>query len=81
MVQCFVDHDKFLVHLLDIYDGGLKEWERVHAESTQDTCPVKPRLPPREEIVRKRREVKEVFGFAKYHMAGHRSTIHVDITV
>jgi len=57
--------------MLDIYDGGLKEWERVHAESTQDTCPVKPRLPPREEIVRKRREVKEVFGFAKYHMAGH----------
>lgn len=71
MVQSFDDHDKFLVHLLDLYDGGMKEWEKIHDDSTATTCPMKPRLPPRHEIVSKRREVKEVFGFAKHHMAGH----------
>ena len=28
-------------------------------------------FPPAEQLVRKRREIKEVFSFAKHHMVGH----------
>ena len=70
MVQCFQDHGKFIDHLMDVYKAGSAEWEDTFGNNT-DTCPRKPCLPDFNELILKKREVEEVFAYAKHHMAGH----------
>jgi hypothetical protein len=71
MVQCFDDQVKFVDYLMDIVKAGDKEWEEIYGEADEDKRPPKPVIPPVEQLVKKRREIKEVFSFAKHHMAGH----------
>ena len=77
LVQCFTDQVQFIDYLLDVVKAGNKEWESVHGHN-KDVCPIKPKLPPIEQLVRKRREIKEVFSFAKHHMVGHLTTAKHD---
>ena len=67
LVQCFDDQVKFIDYLIDIVKAGDQEWESIHG--MKDRCPAKPEIPPLQVLHRKRREIKEVFSFAKHHLA------------
>jgi hypothetical protein len=66
LVKCFKDHDDFLVILQEIIAAAKESWIEKHA-----TNKPLPTLPPVKTIEVKRREVKEVFSFAKHHLTGH----------
>jgi hypothetical protein len=68
MVQCFDDQVKFVDHLREIVLAADREWEDVYGNCGR--CPCKPVVPPVADLVRKRREIKEVFSFAKHHAGG-----------